>query len=100
MEEKFFFSTDPNSRKGRNFASNPEIVVHLESGNDAVVFEGRVEEVTDLEVIGRMNEAYFAKYNYKVEPAPGNGIYSLRPHTVFAWTEKDFTKSATRWRFE
>lgn len=100
FEEKFYFSTDPNSRKGRNFATNPEIVVHLESGDDVVIFEGRIRQLADMELISRMGETYFAKYGFKLEPGPAFGIYNLQPHTVYAWLEKDFSKSATRWRFE
>ena len=33
----FFFSTDPQSRKGRNLAVNPNVVVHLESGDDVTI---------------------------------------------------------------
>src|SRR5436309_3077693 len=41
----FYFSTDPASRKGRNITANPEVVVHLESGDDVVIVEGRIERV-------------------------------------------------------
>src|SRR3954449_10964184 len=37
------FSTDPTSTKGRNLAHRPDVVVHLESGDEAVIVEGRVE---------------------------------------------------------
>src|SRR4051794_25481300 len=34
FEDEFVFSTGTDSRKGRNLAENPEVVVHLESGDD------------------------------------------------------------------
>jgi len=37
-----WFSTDPASLKARNLAARPEVVVHLESGDDVVVVEGVV----------------------------------------------------------
>ena len=100
-DEAFYFSTDPNSRKGRNLAANPELVVHLESGDEVVVFEGTAEEVTDPAVFARFANAYQAKY--QVRPEAGDavqGFYRLRPKVVFAWREEDFTSSATRWTFD
>lgn len=103
LDEIFYFSTSRISRKGRNMAANPQIVVHLESGNEAVIFEGTVAEVHDAALISAMTDVYEAKYNfrplYNAEPA-GSGIYVLQPKVAYAWLEKDFTNSATRWRFE
>jgi general stress protein 26 len=93
------FSTDPESRNGRNLEANPELVVHLESGDDAVILEGRAEAVTDDDLLRRFSAAYFEKYGWRVEPGPGLGIYALRPRTAFTWREQDFPQSATRWRF-
>ena len=45
-DDALYFGTDPASRKGRNLAENPELVVHLESGDDVVILEGRVD-ITD-----------------------------------------------------
>lgn len=93
----FWFSTDPASRKGRNLAANPEVVVHLESGDDAVVLEGRAERVTEIDA--ELSEAYHAKYGFRLEPGPAFGIYRVRPRVAFTWAERDFPQSATRWRF-
>jgi PPOX class probable F420-dependent enzyme len=93
------FSTSPESRKGRNLAANPELVVHLESGDDAVILEGRVEVVEDADLLRRFSDAYFEKYGWRVEPGPGFGVYALRPRVAFTWREQDFPQSATRWRF-
>ena len=38
-----YFGTNPNSRKGRNIARDPRIVVHLESGDEVVVLHGEAE---------------------------------------------------------
>src|SRR4051794_40830493 len=35
-----YFATSRASRKGRNLAANPRLVVHLESGDEAVILEG------------------------------------------------------------
>src|SRR5437667_2341575 len=58
LDEAFYFSTDPASRKGRNLTASPELVVHLESGDDVVILEGRAEPVTDQSLLARFAEAY------------------------------------------
>ena len=93
------FGTNPNSRKGRNLAASAEAVVHLESGDDAVVIEGRAERVIDAGALERFSDAYFEKYGIRVEPDPGVAVYALRPRVAFTWSERDFPQSATRWRF-
>lgn len=103
MDETLYFSTGRNSRKGRNLAENPEVVIHLESGNEAVIFEGRVEEVKDVALLRRMAEVYGAKYpgfTPSPEEEPQNVYYALRPRVAFGWLERDYTNSATRWQFE
>ncbi len=100
LEGAFFFSTDPLSRKGRNLAANPEIVVHLESGDDVVVLEGAVERETDPEMLRRADQAYWDKYQYHLVGDVGNPglVYRLRPRTIFAWPESSFPQKATRWQ--
>jgi hypothetical protein len=94
QEDGFYFGTDPASRKGRNLAANPWAVMHLESGDDAVIVEGSVGRLLDTSRLPNLVDAYQAKY--QVRPT---GLYHLRPRTVFAWQERDFPNTATRWRF-
>lgn len=96
----FLFPHFGDSRKGRNLATNPWIVVHLESGDDAVILEGTVEEVTDPLVLDRFKAAYESKYQWGVDLRdPHRVTYGLKPRVVFTWLEKDFPDTATRWRF-
>jgi hypothetical protein len=98
IEQKFYFGTDRRSRKGRNLARQPAIVVHLESGDDVVIMEGVAEQVTDSPSLAAVDFAYNAKYGMQVSGHPGDtGIYAVSPQKVFAWREKDFPVSATRW---
>ena len=96
LDETFFFGTGRRSQKARNLAANPQLVVHLESGDDAVILEGVAEEVTDAALRTRVGEAYAAKY---AEGTGGdeNPLYALRPRVAFAWLERDFPRTATRW---
>ena len=57
VDGMFTFSTDRFSRKARNLASNPGIVVHLESGDEVGILEGMAEEVTDPKLLAKIDEA-------------------------------------------
>lgn len=98
LEDQFYFSTAGGSRKARNLAANPRLVVHLESGDEVVILEGRVEEVPPGDWFDHLGQVYFKKYN--VHLTTQNPVYRLVNETAFAWREKDFPTSATRWHFD
>ena len=62
VDAQLLFGTDRMSTKGRNIAANPAVVVHLESGDDVVVLEGKPREVTDASLLALFADAYDAKY--------------------------------------
>jgi PPOX class probable F420-dependent enzyme len=99
LDEAFLFSTDPDSAKGRNLSRQPEVAVHLESGDDVVILEGRLEQGIDQATFARFADAYDAKYSFRPEPDTAPMVYTLRPRRVLAWREKDFPQSATRLSF-
>ena len=100
LDDAFYFSTDPASRKGRNLAASPELIVHLESGDDVVILEGRAEAVAEPSLLARFAAAYDAKYQLRPDVSnPASGFYRIRPRAAFAWREQDFPKSATRFSF-
>lgn len=84
-------------RWDRNLAENPEVNVHLESGDDVVILEGAVTRVTDMSdpLAKRCAEASQKKYGMGGEGA----FWALRPRKAFAWTIKSMFKDATRWQF-
>lgn len=99
--ETIYFISSRTSRKNRNLAANPEVVIHLESGAETVILEGRVEAMADdWAGFESFADAYEAKY-------PGNrpetGIeevtFRVVPRLALAWTEANFPKSSTRWTF-
>jgi hypothetical protein len=98
LDGTLYFSTGRQTLNGRGWAVRPDTVVHLESGDEVVILEGTVEEMTDSELFGRYADAYDAKYQFRPEPDPANLVLALRPRVVFAWREKDFPESATRFR--
>lgn len=101
LDDAFYFSTDPNSRKGKNIARDPRITVHLESGDDAVVLEGTATVVRDAAALRRFVEEYDRKYDIKVDTDNADyGVYALRPRQALAFREQDFPASATKWTFD
>lgn len=102
FEGVFYFGTDRDSRKARNLRANPEMVVHLESGDDCVIFEGLAEEIADASLRRAVGRAYAAKYGLDGVGEAGDDappLYALRPRVALAWKESDFPVTATRWRF-
>jgi len=100
LEGVLYFSTARGSRKGLNLAENPLAVVHLESGDEVVTLEGRVEEVSDRKQLDRLAAAYGEKYTLEITfTDPGSVVYALNPGRAFAWREADYPESATRFTF-
>ena len=101
-DETLYFSTSRKSRKGRNLASSPDVMIHLESGDEVVILEGVVVETNDRDLLTRITNLYGAKYPFKPNPEvePGNVWYFLAVRAVLAWRESDFPKTATRWVFD
>ncbi len=100
LDGRFYFSSDRRTRKARNLTANPRVVVHLESGDDAVILEGVGERVTLRRTITTVDDAYYAKYRIRFTTIAGQvGLYAVRPRVAFAWRERDFNRSATRWLF-
>lgn len=103
LDDAFCFGTGRLSRKGMNLAANPAVVVHLESGDEVVILEGTVEELTHRATLQRYADAYEAKYAIRpgIDDEQSNDVtYRLRPSVVLAWTEPDFLTTPTRWVFE
>lgn len=103
-EGAFFFGTGKRSQKERNLKNNPWLVVHLESGDEVIIIEGRVERVADPDLFANIAEVYSAKYDWSPLDGlegelPEDPYYRLKPEIAFAWTEAEFPETATRYRF-
>lgn len=104
LDSAFYFSTGRRTRKARNLAANPEIVVHIESLDIAVILEGAAEVISDPSLFDRFVAAYEAKYDWRPESGTwadflqAGPLYAVRPRVAFSFTE-DLAETATRWRF-
>jgi pyridoxine/pyridoxamine 5'-phosphate oxidase len=90
-----YFGTNPSSRKGRNLARDPRVLIHLESGDEVVILQGEIERETLPQ--GAL-DAYAAKYDYR--PTVTEGWFALRPRRALAWVERDYPRTATRFDFD
>lgn len=99
VDGALYFDGLPPTHWGRNLAGNPAVSVHLESGDDVVILEAMVEDLTtDPELGARIVEAWDAKYG-RLHPDPaGSGIVRLRPRTARAWSNESLV-DGTRWHF-
>lgn len=104
VDGRVFFDGSPETRHARNLAANPFVVLHLESGAEAVIVEGTAREIRRPapELAAKIARAYAAKYaemGYAPEPSQwdAGGLYQLTPRTVIAWT--NFTENPTKFTF-
>ena len=88
------FGMGRQTRKARNIAANPHVVMHLDSSEEVVIIEGRAAEISDPILQARIDDAYDAKYHIR----HGTPVYALHPSLVLAWN-RDFPRTATRWTF-
>ena len=93
-DEGLVFSFGEQSRKARDIAADPRVVIHLESGDEVVIVESDVER---FEVTEETAAAYSDKY-MPFEAEVGTWFVA-RPRRAFAWTEKAYPKDATRFDF-
>ena len=96
----FYFATDRGARKSRNLLHEPRVVVHLESGDETVIMNGRASEATGTPLMPKIDRAYVKKYKLRMSDAPGDlAVFAVVPRVFLAWRERDFPKSATRMVF-
>lgn len=101
LADALYFGVDRRSVKARNLAHNSQAVIHLESGDETVIFEGKLQPATEAQV-AQVGPVYAAKYNLPASEtvdAPESLMLTLVPQVVMAWLESDFPRSATRWQF-
>lgn len=106
LKEVFYFVG--GGRKIRNLRDNPQAAVHLESGDDVVLIEGRFEEISRPggELLQQVDEEFIRKYKtYRPSEHldgrskssfPPEGLFAVLPQLVIAWS--GMASDATRWR--
>lgn len=97
VDGEVYFGGGPQTVWARNLARSPQIVVHLESGDEVVILEGTAERHTENNtsagLLTRIDDAYEAKYDMR----HGTPVWRLVPRVGFAWSR--FPDDTTRWAF-
>jgi nitroimidazol reductase NimA-like FMN-containing flavoprotein (pyridoxamine 5'-phosphate oxidase superfamily) len=98
FDDAVVFGTNPRSRKGSNLERDRRVLIHLESGDEAVILEGEADPFSPTEAVA---DAFHAKYDWRPELTEEDtaGWYRLRPRLAQAWLESDYPKTATRFDF-
>jgi hypothetical protein len=103
-QDAFWFSTGPRTRKAKNIAAHPHVVIGTEKADEAVILEGLAEEIKDRSFWKQLAQIYNAKYGGDVGPlleSSGGSVYRVKPQLVFAQDEhaENFSDAVTRWHF-
>ena len=98
VDNKLYFEGSPATRWGRLISVNPHIQVHLESGSEVVIVEGRVFDEPNIgeDQYKRVTDWYAAKYD-GYRPLD-HGFFVVTPHKVLAWTHFPSTLTRFRWK--
>jgi hypothetical protein len=99
LEGLVLFSTHDESVTGRNLLRDPQLVVHLESGDEVAILEGEARRLDRSELLTPYVDAYERKYDFRPDPSRQSPPWSLTPAKVLSWSESEFPGSATRWSF-
>lgn len=111
-DEKLWFTTGPKTRKGRDIAKNPNVVLSAGLKGLDLVIEGRAVRVTDPAALERLakiardqgwpaqvhGDALTARYSAPSAGRPPWYVYSVTPVTAFGVATEE-PNGATRWRF-
>jgi hypothetical protein len=99
LDGTLYFGSGEQSQKAKNLRASPEVVAHVESGDEVVILEGVAEEVLDETIAEPVNQEYERKYGWRAGAGDTSPLYAVRPRRAFAWTEKSYPTTATRFDF-
>ncbi len=103
VDDALFYGGAQETVHHRNVQANPNVVVTIGEGLEAVIIEGEVptEPRIEPELALRLAAAQNAKYPQYGKASPdqfrGPGALVVRPRRVIAWTE--YPANATRFHF-
>jgi nitroimidazol reductase NimA-like FMN-containing flavoprotein (pyridoxamine 5'-phosphate oxidase superfamily) len=102
--DTLYLYTERRTRKARNLAADPRLVVHLESGEDVVIVHGTADDLGHPTQVPEVVTALAAKYTrpadrqYLPDADPSfDVVYAVRPRSAMLWLLADYEASQRRW---
>ena len=100
-----YLYTERSTVKARNLATDPRVVIHLESGEDVLIVRGTAEDLGPPAQVPAVVTALSAKYTRPEDrpylPAADpdfDVVYAIRPRSAMAWRMSDYFASQRRWK--
>ena len=100
-----YLYTERRTRKARNLAADPRLVIHLESTEDVVIVHGTAHDLGHPAQLPEVVTALAAKYatpadrQYLPDADPSfDVIYAVRPRSALLWQLADYEASQRRWK--
>jgi hypothetical protein len=112
VDDRFYFTSGPGTRKSRNLAENPNCAISMSLPDIDLVVEGTAVRVTDDATLQRLAERYAdqgwpasvkdgaltAEYSAPSAGPPPWDLYVVTPTAAFGVATAE-PYGATRWRF-
>jgi len=102
---RLYYDGSPETRHAKNILLNPQVTVHLENGDEAVIADGLCAPVEkpSPELASALAAAYCAKYEKfgytpSVDQWDDGGLNVFTPKKVLAWTV--FFENPTKFELE
>src|SRR5260370_31671408 len=89
-QDAFWFSIGARTRKARNMAADPHVVIGTEKADETVILEGTAEEIKDRSVWKQLVEIYNRNYGADVRPlleTSAGCVFRVIPQIPFATHE-------------
>jgi Pyridoxamine 5'-phosphate oxidase len=100
LRDVFAFSTGAQSRKTKNLASDPRVVIGVEPTEDSIVLEGIAKLIDEADFIREFKRIYAEKYQMDMDDF-SEPVWSVKPVVAFSFSSQgdEFTGGSTRWTF-
>jgi nitroimidazol reductase NimA-like FMN-containing flavoprotein (pyridoxamine 5'-phosphate oxidase superfamily) len=105
VDEVLYVFGERRSVKFRNLATNPRVVVNLESGDDVVIVRGQAYDVGTPAQVPAVVAAFAAKYTDpddvqwlpEVDPSV-DLVARITPSVALLWSSDDYFDTLRRWQ--
>ena len=104
VTQVLYLYSERRTRKARNLAADPRLVLHTESGDDVLIVQGTAEDLGHPVQIRDVVSALAAKYaspadrQYLPDADPSfDVVYAVRPKSAMMWQLPGYEESQRRW---